>query len=155
VGRKGFSLVECLVFIACCSMLSLAITTFIVRYVAVVNRATSFLGAQHTLFLVAERVAADIGAARMQVGRWHTGAQQWGFVAFGTVEGERYQAWGFTGRRVWRFEDGVRVTVADGIDQFDLLLDVAKNRVKGVWITVGKGRCVMKWYMPVYESLRA
>jgi hypothetical protein len=97
--------------------------------------------------LVVAVIAQDVRQGPVHEEQWHCGS---GLLVWdkGTAH-----AWKLKQGRLWFSEGGFATPASDGLVACESALVVKDGAVRGVWISMTRGRGAVTWYMPVYEGL--
>lgn len=149
VGKSdGFSLLECVIYLALFAICTTVMSSFVVRVIQGALAASRRCEDAQLVWSISRLLARDFEQASDKVSDWGLASDH----CVSCRAPEQVQ-WYVLGKTLWRQEGNAKIKVAGGMLLANCALDVAQTRVRGVHFTISQGaaRCVC--YVPLLRSI--
>lgn len=145
--KRGFSILECLIYLSLITVASLLISTMCIRFfesnLKIAQKANIYM----SLWMLACHMARDIRLAPIDVRLWVRDSSMIGWKS------EKTHVWKLVGTRIFRIVGKEASAVIDGIEYFAASVDQVAYQIRSVSCVVRKQGIEARWCVPLYEGM--
>jgi len=147
--KRGFTLIECMVYLVLGMVISMCIVQVLVRFTLQSKASARYVDDIMGLWVVVMHIARDIKSVPARTVAWQSDS---GDSSMCWKVDERQYGWRLDGsHKLWRQEDKALIGVADGIDMVQFNRIIVEGVVVGVQIYIRKRAAYIRLVIPCYE----